>query len=55
MGKYSYRVVREEYQRMITSLCPKPFTTTQAFGALGDQGPAGLPGLDDDHQFGAGG
>ena len=35
VGKYSYRIVREEYYRMASSLCPEPFDTLNAFGNLG--------------------
>ena len=34
VGKYNYRIVREEYGRMIDSLCPEPFDTLNAFGTL---------------------
>ena len=34
VGKYNYRIVREEYDRMVTSICPDPYDTLQAFGTL---------------------
>ena len=34
VGKYSYRIVREEYYKMIQSLCPEPHDTLNAFGTL---------------------
>ena len=34
VGKYSYRIMREEYQRMMTSICPEPYDTLNAFGTL---------------------
>ena len=34
LGKYSYRIVREEYGRMIHSICPSPLSTLGAFGTL---------------------
>lgn len=36
LGKYSYRLVREEYQRMATSICPEPYDTLTAFGTLSE-------------------
>ena len=34
VGKYNYRIVREEYYQMMGSLCPEPFDTLNAFGTL---------------------
>ena len=34
VGKYSYRIVREEYHQMAASICPDPMDTETAFGAL---------------------
>ena len=34
LGKYSYRLVREEYYRMASSICPEPYDTLSAFGTL---------------------
>ena len=38
VGKYSYRIVREEYHRMMTSLCPQPYDTATAFLTLSELG-----------------
>eukprot|EP00322_Chrysochromulina_rotalis_P028694 CAMPEP_0115862040 /NCGR_PEP_ID=MMETSP0287-20121206/17970_1 /TAXON_ID=412157 /ORGANISM="Chrysochromulina rotalis, Strain UIO044" /LENGTH=319 /DNA_ID=CAMNT_0003316447 /DNA_START=102 /DNA_END=1063 /DNA_ORIENTATION=+ len=34
VGKYSYRIVREEYTRMSSALCAEPLDTLGAFGTL---------------------
>ena len=34
LGKYSYRLVREEYYKMASSICPEPYDTLSAFGTL---------------------
>ena len=34
VGKYSYRIVREQYFQMISAICPQPYTTLTAFGTL---------------------
>ena len=34
LGKYSYRLIREEYQRFASAICPDPFDTLEAFGTL---------------------
>jgi Leucine-rich repeat (LRR) protein len=34
LGKYSYRLVREEYYRFASAICPEPFDTLSAFGTL---------------------
>ena len=36
VGKYSWRLVREEYGRMINSLCHEPFSTLQQFSTLSE-------------------
>ena len=34
VGKYNYRIVREEFMRMATSICPEPLDTLGTFGTL---------------------
>ena len=34
LGKYSYRLIREEYQRFASAICPDAFDTLEAFGTL---------------------
>ena len=34
LGKYSYRLVREEYYKMASSICPEPYDTLSAFGTM---------------------
>lgn len=34
LGKYSYRLVREEYYKFASSICPEPYDTLSAFGTL---------------------
>ena len=43
VGKYSYRLVREEYHRMVSSLCPDPYDTAEAFSTLSELENAGYP------------
>ena len=33
-GKYNYRILREEWQRLSQASCPYPFTLLEAFGTL---------------------
>ena len=37
VGKYSYRIVREEYHKFSSAICENPLSTLQAFGSLDDQ------------------
>ena len=34
IAKYSYRLVREEYYKFASSICPEPYDTLSAFGTL---------------------
>lgn len=36
LGKYSYRLVREEYHRMVNSICPEPLDTLNAFSSMNE-------------------
>ena len=36
VGKYNYRIVREEFMRMATSICPEPLDTLGTFGTLAE-------------------
>ncbi len=37
-GRYSWRIVREEYQAMTSVLCEEPYDTAFTFNALQDSG-----------------
>jgi len=34
LGKYSYRMLREEYHRFAQAVCEQPYSVVQAFGSL---------------------
>ena len=36
VGKYSWRIVREEYHKMMNAVCPAPFDTAGAFASLSE-------------------
>jgi len=36
VGKYSYRIIREEFYRFVSAICPDPYGTLETFGTLSE-------------------